>query len=154
MFTLELFPSVLWIVLQSMTTNMKLLPLALSTLAGCLALDIHVSNIGGNATSGYQYGIMFEVTMRFLRRFDWTNSVRTLINLATAGSMQNLSAIAPSRVTRYSHPLWSHGRPSETLLYPCRTFHSLYLLLCQLPCVSLLLVAPLVSRILGTGALT
>ncbi|KAF2656719.1 glycoside hydrolase family 51 protein [Lophiostoma macrostomum CBS 122681] len=32
----------------------------LSTLAGCLALDIQVSSTGGNATSGYQYGIMFE----------------------------------------------------------------------------------------------
>lgn len=35
--------------------------LGLTALAGVSALDIKVANTGGNATSGKQYGIMFEV---------------------------------------------------------------------------------------------
>lgn len=40
---------------------MELLLLALSAIAGVSALDIKVANTGGNATSGYAYGVMFEV---------------------------------------------------------------------------------------------
>jgi alpha-N-arabinofuranosidase len=42
---------------------MKTVFLGLSALAGVFSLEIKVANTGGNATSGLQYGIMFEVSL-------------------------------------------------------------------------------------------
>jgi alpha-N-arabinofuranosidase len=89
---------------------MKNLVFVLCALVGVSALDIKVANTGGNATSGYQYGAMFEVSrslLVILRRHVDANSqdinqsgdggiyAELIRNRAFQGSTVHPSAISP-----------------------------------------------------------
>jgi alpha-N-arabinofuranosidase len=47
--------------------SLKLTALAAVQVLYALALDVKVSSSGGNATSGHQYGFLFEVSLCSLR---------------------------------------------------------------------------------------